>query len=57
MNSFIIDEIRDHAYKKCLLLKFRGRGDHEFLFRDVMSFLVSEVQLLYPEYACEGVLL
>ncbi|MCI8937442.1 MAG: hypothetical protein HFI44_11430 [Lachnospiraceae bacterium] len=57
MNSFIIDEIRDHAYKKCLLLKFRGRGEHEFLFRDVMSFLVSEVQLLYPEYACEGVLL
>lgn len=57
MNSFIIDEIRDHDYKKCLLLKFKGKGRHAFMFRDVMSFLVSEVQLLYPEYLCEGVLL
>lgn len=57
MNSFIIDEIRDYDYKKCLLLKFKGKGRHAFLFRDVMSFLVSEVQLLYPEYLCEGVLL
>lgn len=57
MNHFIIDEIRDSEYRKCLLLKFKGRGKDTFLFRDIMSFLVSEVQLLYPEYLCEGVLL
>lgn len=57
MNSFIIDEIRDSEYRKCLLLKFKGKGKYTFLLRDIMSFLVSEVQLLYPEYLCEGVLL
>ena len=57
MNSFILDEIREKEYKKCLLLKFTAKGKHDFLIRDVMSFLVSEVQLLYPEYLCEGKLL
>lgn len=57
MNSFIIDELRDNAYRKCLLLKFKGKGKNRFLLRDLMSFLVSEVQMLYPEYLCEGELL
>lgn len=57
MNGFILDEIRERDYKKCLVLKFRGRGEQRFLLRDIMSFLVSEVQLLYGEYRCEGVLL
>lgn len=57
MNSFILDEIRDNEYKKCLLLKFKGKGKPDFLLRDIMSFLVSEVQMLYPEYLCEGELL
>lgn len=57
MNSFILDEIRDNEYRKCLLLKFKGKGKNTFLLRDIMSFLVSEVQMLYPEYLCEGELL
>lgn len=57
MNSFILDEIRDNEYRKCLLLKFKGKGKNDFLLRDIMSFLVSEVQMLYPEYLCEGELL
>lgn len=57
MNSFMIDELRDNEYRKCLLLKFKGKGKHTFLLRDLMSFLVSEVQMLYPEYLCEGELM
>ena len=57
MNSFILDEIRDNEYRKCLLLKFKRKGKNDFLLRDIMSFLVSEVQMLYPEYLCEGELL
>lgn len=57
MNGFILDEIRDNDYRKCLLLKFKGKGKIAFLLRDIMSFLVSEVQMLYPEYLCEGELL
>lgn len=56
MNSFILDEIREKEYKRCLVLRFRGKGRQTFLLRDIMSFLVSEVQLLYGEYRCEGIL-
>lgn len=54
MNRFILNEIRENEYRKCLLLKFRRKGEPAFLLRDIMSFLVSEVQMLYPEYLCEG---
>lgn len=57
MNPFLLDEIREREYKKRLILKFRGRGGQIFLLRDIMSFLVSEVQLLYGEYMCEGQLI
>lgn len=56
MNGFILDEIREKEYKRCLVLRFRGKGRQTFLLRDIMSFLVSEVQLLYGEYMCEGLL-
>ena len=54
MNSFILDEIRDRDSSKALLLEFKGGLKHPFLHRDMMSFVVSEVQLLYPEYQCFG---
>lgn len=57
MNSFILDEIREDEYKKRLVLLFRKKNTQDFLLRDVVSFLVSEVQLMYGEYMCEGKLL
>lgn len=57
MNSFILDEIREDEYKKRLILQFRKKSTLDFLLRDIMSFLVSEVQLMYGEYMCEGRLL
>lgn len=57
MNSFILDEIRDSTYQKCLRLKFRGKSKENYLLRDMMSFLVSEAQLIYREYQCQGELL
>lgn len=57
MNSFILDEIREDEYKKRLILRFRRKSTLDFLLRDIVSFLVSEVQLMYGEYMCEGRLL
>ncbi len=57
MNGFILDEIRDRDYEKRLVLLFRKKSALSFLLRDIMSFLVSEVQLMYGEYRCEGQLL
>ncbi len=56
MNSFIQDEIRDRTAQKKLVLYFRRGQKLEWLQRDVLSFLVSEVQRIYPEYDCGGVL-
>ena len=57
MNDFILDEIREGEYEKRLVLLFRKKSALTFLLRDIMSFLVSEVQLMYGEYRCEGRLL
>jgi len=55
-NSFITDEIRDIDAAKTLLLQFRPTKKGFFLNRDILSFLTSQVQLLFPEYHCAGVL-
>ena len=54
MNEFILDEIRDGNKKRTLILYFSTKDKDNYLNRDILSFLVSEVQLLYPEYECEG---
>lgn len=56
MNPFIEDEVRDISAQKKLLLQFRaGEGD-SWLQRDIASFLVTEVQRIYPEYECGGII-
>lgn len=54
VNDFIIDEIRDENIKKVLILYFESVNKRSYLNKDILSFLVSEVQYLYPEYKCEG---
>lgn len=54
MNAFIQDEIRDRFGRRRLVLSFQGKGENQYLNRDLASFIVSEVQFLYPEYHCEG---
>lgn len=57
MNSFVQDEIRDKAAQKKLILYFSPGQKEDWLQRDIVSFLASEVQRIYPEYDCGGVLL
>lgn len=54
VNDFIIDEIREDNIRKSLILYFEPVNKENYLNRDILSFLVSEVQFLYPEYKCEG---
>ena len=56
VNNFLRDEIRDIAVSKSLLLRFRPVKRGSYILRDVMSFLVSQVQIIYPEFHCVGVL-
>lgn len=57
VNAFLQDEIRDLAVSKSLLLKFKPQKRNSYILRDVISFLVSQVQLIYPEFHCVGVLI
>lgn len=56
VDFFLTDEIRDREKKRILQLDFKAT-QLDFLTRDKMSFLVSEVQQYFPEYYCEGRLL
>lgn len=56
MNPFIEDEVRDTRAQKKLLLQFQAGEQEPWLQRDVASFLVSEVQRIYPEYECGGII-
>jgi len=57
MNPFVLDELRNADDQKTLLLSFRAREREHFLSRDLMSFLVSQIQFAYRDYKCVGVLL
>lgn len=56
MNFFLKDEIRDSKKQKRLVLIFRPNNVNPMLWllRDLLSFVVSEVQEMYPEYECGG---
>lgn len=57
LNTFVSDHVRSEQGKIRMLLKFRKRVNREqsqFILEDLMSFLVSEIQLAFPEYKCEG---
>ncbi len=54
VDEFIIDEIRNVKDKKFLLLTFDARDVNNVLNYDLMSFLVTHIQKLFPEYNCIG---
>lgn len=54
LNYFIQDEIREEEIKKHMVLYFKQKDRNNYLIYDILSFLVSEIQLHYPEYKCEG---
>lgn len=56
MNFFMQDEIREKGGRKILLLHFKPQRRETWLLRDLASFITSEIQELYPEYQCGGVL-
>ena len=57
VNEFIKDEIRSAAVHQSLLLKFKPVKKNAYILRDIMSFLVSQVQIIYPDFYCVGVLI
>lgn len=54
MDGFILDEIRIGSLRQSLVLSFQASEPGHYLNEDVMSFLVTQVQRLFPEYKCVG---
>lgn len=54
MDSFILDEIRQNSSRRTMVLGFRSKRKSPQFDQDILSFLVSQVQGLFPEYYCVG---
>ena len=54
MDDFILDELRTEKAGMAMTLTFSSPQPDHFLTMDIMSFLVSQVQSLFPEYICQG---
>lgn len=57
VDQFIGDEFRTGQAIKTMVLKFAAREPEDYLSRDIMGYLVTQIQTLFPEYHCTGILL
>ncbi len=53
-NFFIIDELREEVTNRYMIFDFSPVDEANILNRDILSFIMSEIQYIYPEYKCEG---
>jgi hypothetical protein len=54
LNRFIVDDIRVATDRKIMKLKFRLKKPESYVTYDLLSFIVSEIQMNFPEYCCVG---
>lgn len=56
MDQFITSELRKKGAQETMLLRFTAADPENFLNMDIMSFLVTRAQKIFPEYQCIGIL-
>ena len=54
MDGFIADEFRTGSRRQVLVIEFAGGASGSFLTEDIMSFLVTQIQRIFPDYHCVG---
>lgn len=54
VDDFIVDELRTGKSRQFLLVDFRAKQPDFYLNRDIMSFLISILQMYFLEYKCYG---
>lgn len=57
MDEFLLDELRTEQSGTDMVLTFTSPHPNSFLTLDIMSFLVTQIQGLFPEYSCWGKLI
>ncbi len=53
LNHFIADDIRIGNDKKIMKVSFENK-EKDYIAYDLLSFLISELQMYFPEYICQG---
>jgi len=53
INEFIIKDIRDEEKKDFMIMVFSKDNQDKFTYK-VLNYIVSEIQILFPEYKCVG---
>lgn len=56
-DEFLMEEIRKTPQSPVLYFEFEAVDKESVLTKDIMSYVVSRLQLIYPEYLCKGVLI
>ena len=54
INGFLTDEFKLKGRKENLYIYFEIR-ERDYLTEDLLSFMMSDIQLMFPEYNCVGV--
>lgn len=54
MDGFLQDEIRTGVSGEVLVVDFEAKDPACYLNEDIMSFLVTQIQKIFPEYHCVG---
>ncbi len=56
LNRFLHDNVRDEQDRRLMVIVFSTQGERNFTTYDTLSYIVAEIQLVFPEYQCAGVL-
>lgn len=56
VNDYIIDDIRENSKIDFMIIQFEVEEKNHFSM-DILSYITSEIQLIFPEYKCVGELL
>lgn len=56
-DEFLMEEILKTPQSPVLYFEFESADKGNVLVKDIMSYVVSRLQLMYPEYLCKGVLI
>lgn len=54
MDDFLVDELRINRPGQPMIIEFKAKDKSNYLNEDIMSFLVTQVQKILPEFICAG---
>lgn len=54
MDTFISDELRENKPGQLMVVEFKAEDPENYLNEDVMSFLVTQLQKILPDFFCAG---